>query len=457
MLFNRYKKLSQLKKNVLSGSVLAGASILLLLAAYPVYLKYLGAEQYGLWATLSVVVFFSQLGELGINNALIKYVAGEFGKKNFKGITEYTTTSLYILIIPFSLIILVLFLFTTQITGFLDLKSSYISEAERLIPLMGLLSVFIMFVELAKGVLMGVGRVDIANYTFLLGRIIQVAASVILIIGGFGIWGLFWGTVFSYIVTFIVYLYILCVRYKIKIFRIDGFAKSCLHNLLSFGGTMFSTKVTKILVQPFNKVIIAKYVGLPSVTYYELALKGALSLRGLYEMGLKAIMPKVSELQQKAMEINHAIKSIHRQSIKFIFFFGLPAFCILFALAKFVLSIWLGESYNPQISMALRWFLFGYIINLFAVPSYFIFMGLNKVHLCFYAALLSSFGHSGVILFFIFAGFSVSLNLIVAVNAFAIIGEALFMIMYYLKIDKYCCSTSLNLCKKGSKTNTRNI
>ncbi len=435
---NKYAKLSQLKKNVLSGSVLAGTNIILLLIAYPVYLKYLGAEKYGLWATLSVVVFFSQLGELGINNALIKYVAGEFGKRNYKEITKYTTTAFCILIIPSFLILLIVFLFTTQIIIFLGLKPSYASEAERLIPLIGLLSVFILFVELIKGILMGVGRVDISNYVFLLGRIIQVVGSVILIIGGLGIWGLYFGTVSAYVITFIIYLYILCIRYKIKIFRIDSFAKSCFNNLLIFGGTMFSARLVSMLMEPFNKVIISKYIGLPEVTYYELALRGAVSLRSLYEMGLKAIMPKVSQLQQELHDIKDTVKKIHKQSIQFILFFALPAFCGLFVLAKFVLFVWLGNSYNPQISMALRWFLFGYIINLFSVPSYYIFMGLNKVSLCFYAALLRSFAHSGVILFFIAAGFPVSFDLIIVINTFAMMGAALLLIItYYLNIEQY--------------------
>jgi len=418
--------------------VLAGTNILLLLIAYPVYLKYLGAEQYGLWAAVSVVVFFSQLGELGINSALIKYVAAEFGKANYEGITQYTTTSFYILIIPSLLILLIICLFTTQIIAFLGLKPSYAREAERLIPLLGLLSGFILFVDLIKGILMGLGRVDISNYVFLLGRIIQVVGSIILIIGGFGIWGLYFGAVSSYVIICIVYLYILCIQYKVKIFKIDSFARSCLNDLLTFGGTMFSARMVSMLMEPFNKVIISKYIGLPEVTYYELALRGAANLRSLYEMGLNAIMPKVSELQQKLQDIKNAITNIHKQSIKFVLLFALPAFCGLFVLAKLVLFVWLGDSYNPQISMALRWFLFGYIINLFSVPSYYIFMGLNKVSVCFYAASLRSFAHSGIILCFMASGFPLSFDLIIVVNTFAMMGAALLVIItYYFKIEQY--------------------
>ena len=88
--------------------------------------------------------------------------------------------------------------------------------------------------------------------------------------------------------------------------------------------------------------------------------------------------------------------------------------------------------------MGLKWFLCGYIINLFSVPSYYIFMGLNNVNLCFYAASLRSFIHSGIILFFIAMGFSINLNLVIIVNTFAMIGSALFIIiMYYIKMPQY--------------------
>ena len=115
-----------------------------------------------------------------------------------------------------------------------------------------------------------------------------------------------------------------------RIFRINSFTKKCFNNLIIFGGTIFSARLVSMLVEPFNKVIISKYIGLSEVTYYELALRGAISLRSLYEMGLKAIMPKISELQYKAQDIKNSISNIHKQSIKFILFFALPVFCGLF-------------------------------------------------------------------------------------------------------------------------------
>jgi O-antigen/teichoic acid export membrane protein len=431
-----YRELSQLRKNVLSGSIAAGGNMLLILIAYPIYLKYLGVEQYGLWATLSVVVFFSQLGELGVSSALIKYVAAEFGGNNYDGITQYTTTAFCIIIVPFSLIILLLYLFKGQIVGFLELKNIYVDVAKQLIPLMGFLAVFIMVVELAKGVIMGIGRMDIANYVFLLGRVSQVLTSVVLVIYGLKIWGLYLGAAFAYGVIFILYIYILCVHYKIRLFKVNRFAKKCFYDLLAFGGVLFSARLIKMLVQPFNKIIITKYIGLSEVTYYELATKAALGLRSFYDIGLKAIMPKVSELQRKSNDAKRAIKHIYKQSVKFIVFFAMPVFCMLFILANYVLLVWLGERYDPKIAMALRWFVLAYLINLFSVPCYYICMGTNKVQYCFYSASLRSLLVSGIIVSFIIIGTPLSLRMVVAIDALAIVVGAVFLITMYHILDK---------------------
>ncbi len=379
-----------------------------------------------------MVVFFSQLGELGINNALIKYVAAEFGKGNYQKITEYVTTSICILVIPSILIISTLYIFTSEIVGLLALNPAYLSYAEKLVPLIGLLSVFILFTELIKGVLMGIGRVDLANYIFLLGQVIRVVTTIALIIVGFGIWALYWGTAFYCVVVFLVYSFILSAIYKIKIFSIKGVDGGCLRNLLNFGGPLFSARIISMLTQPFNKVIIARYIGLSEVTYYEVALKGVASLRGLYEMGLKAIMPKVSELQHKTQNLKKAVTSIYEKSIKFILVFALPVFLGLFILSDIFLRLWLPGRYDPQISTILRWFLLAYIINLLSVPGYYIFMGIGKVWYCFLAHMITAVANIIIISFLVALNIK-SLVLFVSVQSASIILSAIITILLFIK------------------------
>ncbi|MCK5472900.1 MAG: oligosaccharide flippase family protein, partial [Planctomycetes bacterium] len=314
----------------------------------------------------------------------------------------------------------------------LALKQSYVNLAEKLIPLVGILAVFILFTELVKGALMGIGRVDIVNYIFLSSRIIQVVVSIALIIRGFGIWSLYWGNALSSALIFLVYVFILRFVYKIKIFSLKNITKQCTGELLAFGGTMFSARIVSMLIEPFNKVIISRYIGLAEVSYYEIGLRGASQLRSLYEMGLKAIMPRVSELQQKTVNFRQAIAKIHKKSLLFITVFALPAFAGLFILSNFVLSLWLRDRYDPQISAALRWFLFAYIINLLVVPSYYIFMGIGKAKYCFLAHLITSASNITIISLLIamnITGFS----LFIGVQSFSIIISAIVMISLFVR------------------------
>ena len=93
------KKNNRLKRDVMSGSIMAGVNMALLLISYPIYLQYLGVELYGLWATFSVLLVFGQMGQLGINQSIIKFVA-ESTELNDDGnsVAEYITAAFIILI-----------------------------------------------------------------------------------------------------------------------------------------------------------------------------------------------------------------------------------------------------------------------------------------------------------------------------------------------------------------------
>ena len=76
-----FKKLlsSQLRINMASGVVVTVISAVAMMAAYPIYLRFLGYEKYGVWLVLATVLSFAQLGNLGIGQAVMKMVAEEHG------------------------------------------------------------------------------------------------------------------------------------------------------------------------------------------------------------------------------------------------------------------------------------------------------------------------------------------------------------------------------------------
>ncbi|MBC7121495.1 MAG: hypothetical protein H5T33_08040, partial [Candidatus Methanosuratus sp.] len=82
---------------MVSGVAAMLLNTVVLAAGYPIYLHFLGYEQYGVWLVLATVLTFSQLGNLGINQAVTKLVAEEYGRGDTLAIQQYVTTALAIL------------------------------------------------------------------------------------------------------------------------------------------------------------------------------------------------------------------------------------------------------------------------------------------------------------------------------------------------------------------------
>ena len=144
-------RFTQLQRDIFSGSFMAGVNMVLLFVTYPVYLQFLGVELYGLWATFSVLLMFGQMGQLGINQSIIKFVA-ESKELNDDGntVAGYITGAFYILI-SFSIIfVLIILIFKECFINLLNLQIQYIGFATNLLLWFSLLIPTVIFVQFLK-------------------------------------------------------------------------------------------------------------------------------------------------------------------------------------------------------------------------------------------------------------------------------------------------------------------
>lgn len=404
---------SPLKRNMFSGTILAGGNILISFVGYPLYLKYLGVEIYGLWAVLSFIVAFSALGSVGIDSAIIKYVAEEYGSSNKAGIKKYFSTAIITLLISGGIIFFALFFLRRPIIAVLNISEEYIHLTNTLLPCVVILSILIYFVQVINGTLRGLTRVDLANYYFLGSRAISVITAVALFELGFGIWGLFWGQLFSYVLLGFLAFSTVYRRLGSSFFSISSFDWKYLKKMAGFGGTMTASRLISMLLVPFNKIVIAKYIGLSEVTYFEIANKVVMQIRSLFVIGTRAIMPEISKTSAIGKNSPNKIGCIFKKGMKLVSYVGVPTFILLFFSVPFLLSLWLSNAYVPMIGNAFRIILVGFLINLLSVPIYYLFMGIGKVSYCFInhfaqsilnVVIISIFIVFGITNFYLFSG-----------------------------------------------------
>jgi len=437
-ILNKYKYLSQLKKNMFSGALTSGANAVFPIVTYPIYLNYLGTDKYGFWVTISVILAFGQLGELGISTAIIKYVAGEYGKRNFKAITEYISTSFYILMLTSLIFICILAFFSLQIAEFLKIKDIFIYEGGNLIFFVGVLSAFSFFVNVMRGAVAGIGRLDICNYVSIFSKIVQIILVVGLLMNGYGVWSLYFGFLLNFFLSLVLYVFVLKYIYHIKVFKPAAFKIQKLKELFKFGGTLITGNIACMLVMPFNKVIIAKFIGLSEVTYYEIAIKISGAIRDLYVKTLEPILPKISEVYGKATESLKSVFNIRKKSIRFIVLSASPLFLLIFIFTNPILRIWLGNNFDIEIAIALRILLIGRFINLLVVPDFFMFIGIGKVKYSVGEEWIRSIVNVLVIMIIVFLSMNVTLRGVVIINMISIAAGVIFLkYKYFLFSHNY--------------------
>jgi Na+-driven multidrug efflux pump len=183
-----------------SGMISTAVNMAVLAIGYPIYLHFLGREQYGLWLTLSVVVTVTQLGNLGMGPAVTKLVAEDYGRGDINGIARYIATAVLLVCLSGSCALAVVLLCKNNIVRAFRLSPTDARTIVSLMPYAGVLSVYVLIVQVLNSALSGLGRLDLANYIQTASRIVGIAAAVLLLSRGLGLVGLLIGSVLSHVV-----------------------------------------------------------------------------------------------------------------------------------------------------------------------------------------------------------------------------------------------------------------
>ena len=335
---------SQLRINMVSGVVVTVINVVAMAVAFPIYLYFLGYEKYGVWLVLATVLSFARLGNLGIDQAVMKLVAEEYGRGDIEGVQRYVTTALALLCLSGSLVLIAVLVFKIQIVSVFKLNDENAKTALWLLPYIGILSIYVFIVQALHATLSGRGGMDLAKYIQEFGRIVAVTVATIVLYCGRGIESLLIGNTLSYIFVGGASLFIIRKTANIRLLRISNLDTQRGKRILRFGWGVFGSSVISMFLSPFNKLMLSRYAGVSTIPVYEIAYNGSMQVRALIEAGLRALMPEISRIS--ANLTRHAkdrISQIYRRAMKLIFLFGIPMYAGLIIAAPLLLRVWLGE------------------------------------------------------------------------------------------------------------------
>ena len=387
-----------------SGTLVTVVNMAVMAAGYPIYLHFLGYERYGIWLILATVLSFAQLGNLGVDHAVMKLVAEEYGRNNPKTVQQYVTSAIAILVFSGVVILSFIIAYRIKIVALFNLSEENAKTVLWLLPYVGCLSVYVLVVQTLNATLSGLGRMDLANYIQSAGRIVAVATAGSLSYRGHGIESLLIGNLFSYAFIHITSLILIWRISHIRLLRISNLDVQRSKHLLRFGSGVFGGSLISMLFSPFNKLILSRYAGVSTIPIYEITFNTSMQVRGLIESGLRPLMPEVSRLNgMTTQQARRRIIQIYRSAMKLIFFAGVPIYAILVLTAPMLLEVWLGDRFVETLPGVLRIMLAGTFLSLICVPAYYTLMGMGRVRYCFASQVIQGVLNAsivGTIIFF---------------------------------------------------------
>ena len=377
-------KLNQFKKNIISGSLVHGLNILIIMISYPIYIKLLGFELFSLWSLFAIVIAFALMGNFGIGKAIIVFIAMENAKKDYEEILNIISNSFYIILIASVLLIIVLYLSDSIIVNVIYKGQKYRNIALKLVPIIGFSAISLLFFDLHKSTLAGLGRIDLANIALLLLNTIKIITSVIFIYLGFSIFSIAVGII---IANFVVIMILLYKKFGLNVLKFKRPKIQNIRNLLNFGSSIIGMQITNMLGFPLIKILLSRYFDLSAVGIFELATKSSYALRRFFEKGLLAVLPEISNdfaILQRRKQISSKIKRLTNKLIMY----GIPFMLIMALLAPILLKIWLGNNFNNIVLHGFWLLQPGILIGLVALPSYYALQGTKNQKYCFYESII---------------------------------------------------------------------
>jgi O-antigen/teichoic acid export membrane protein len=379
---------SQLKKNSFWGIGRCINSILLFAISYPLYLRYLGLEIYGIWVMLIAVVTCLQYSSLNLPQAAAKFISESLVRKDSATLYQDIATLIAAVLGIGLSIIFFAFLAKYLLAGFLKSSGTLRPQLPFLVMLTGLLSFQVLATETLGGIVSGAGRMDRVFQADMLCRVLGFLFSLGLLYHQYELLALFYGSMAGYLVYGILILGLIKRNLGAVPLRWRYLSWQRLRRMVRFTGPLFGGSLLTGLLQPFNRLLLGTVISPAAASIFDIADKGAQVIRSTAETGIRPLMVQISGLD--SLRDDGRIRSLSLKCERTILLWITPLVIIAYLMSGHLIPLWLKLKETGQIDLNFHILIVGYLANLIGVPIFYGFMGSGRVNNCFRANLIQT-------------------------------------------------------------------
>lgn len=382
-IFGGDTRTSKAKINIFLSFIFKGFSVLAVFLLVPMTIKYLNVLEYGIWVTISSLITWLTLFDLGLGNGLRNKLAESFVSNDIGKGKVYVSTTYFALTI-----IVILFLIVYFAVGLFFDWSSVFNAPSDLKYKVNLLTNFVILFFGVQFVLKLIITILTADqkpsyndfFSFITNTLSVLVVWLLTRFSDSSLLNL--GLSLSIIP--VVVLSILSIihfsgKYKIYLPSRKSIDLKCLKDLTGLGIKFFIIQISTFFIFGSASIVLTQFIGPESVTPYNIVFRYFSIINMVYLIILSPVWTGFTDAYfRKDIEwIRNTIRKLNKVVV-------ILTFCsvLMVILSGFVYNLWLGENRNFEIPYLLTASMGIYVIIVTIVSPYVYFLnGVGKINL----------------------------------------------------------------------------
>jgi O-antigen/teichoic acid export membrane protein len=378
------------KKNIFQSLLIKIGGVICSFALVPLTIKYVGATDFGIWLTLSSIISWTALFDLGLGNGLKNKLAEDIALNNLERGKSYVSSTYGILTI-ISCILLTIFCFVNPYINWHRILNVPMNELPQLNFLVTVIFSFFclqFIIQLINTVLTACQKPALPALLNVLGQLFTILGVLFLI--NFTQSSL---SYLVYIITGIPLLVLLTASiwfyrgtYNALAPSIRSIKSKYARQLISAGGTFFIIQIGTLVLYETDNIVITQLFGPKEVTTFNIAYKLFSMILMFFVMVITPFWSAFTEayVKQDYEWIKRMLNKMNK------LWMGLSIGSILLLVCSpFFYRLWLGES--VIVPFALSAAMCVYTIALIWQAIYVQFLnGISKIKLQLYLSIFST-------------------------------------------------------------------
>ena len=367
-----------------------GVSLLISFLYVPLLLHSMNAVNYGIWLTLTSLIAWISMFDIGLGNGLRNKLSIALANGDKQLGRVYVSTA-YICISLLVLVLIILFVMIQQFVSWQGVLNAVAVDKGQLDLL-----VFIVFAafslqfvfSLLNSILMAMQMPAFSSFILMVGQLFSFI-TVLMLVDIFHVNSLLTlgGTIslIPPVVMLVSSIMLFCGKYKYISPSFRYFDISKIKEILSLGIKFFIIQVITIILYQTNNLIITHTLGNSAVVEYNVAYKYMHALVMLFTIIVTPLWSATTEAYTK--KDFSWIKRINKQMRKIVIFMTCIGFVMLIV-SKYVYEIWLDNN-DLEIKFSTSLLLYVYSIFMIMYGNYgYILNGIGKLQIQIYVTLI---------------------------------------------------------------------